>query len=68
MHTHMQVHAFTYRNSHHIMTTFTFRFPFNNTVLSIHLAMDWNEMNQQLIHESFPYITLLKIGHKLATH
>jgi len=28
-HTHMQVHAFTYRNSHQIMATFALGFPFN---------------------------------------
>jgi hypothetical protein len=37
-------------------------------VLSIHLAMDWNDMNQQLIHGNLPYITLLLIGQKLTTH
>jgi hypothetical protein len=37
-------------------------------VLSIHLAMDWNDMNQQLIHGNLPDITLLLIGQKLTTH
>jgi hypothetical protein len=36
-------------------------------VLSIHLAMDRNEMNQQLIHGNLPDITLLLTGRKL-TH
>jgi hypothetical protein len=37
-------------------------------VLSIHLAMDWNDMNQQLIHGNLPDITLLLISQKLTTH
>ena len=36
--------------------------------LSLRLAMDWNEMNQQAIHGNLPDITLLLIGHKLTTH
>jgi hypothetical protein len=36
-------------------------------VLIIHLAMDWNEMNQGLIHGKLPDISWLFIGHKL-TH
>jgi len=36
--------------------------------LSLHLAMDWNETNQQSIHGNLPDITLLLIGHKLSTH
>jgi hypothetical protein len=37
-------------------------------VLSIHLAMDRNKMNQQVIHGNLPDVTLLLIGHKLTTH
>ena len=39
-----------------------------NMALSLHLAMDWYEMNQQSIHGNLPDITLLLIGHKLTTH
>jgi hypothetical protein len=37
-------------------------------VLSIHLAMDWKDMNQQVIQGNLPDITLMLIGHKLTTH
>jgi hypothetical protein len=37
-------------------------------VLSIHLAMDWNEINQKSIQGNLPDITLLLIGHKVKTH
>jgi hypothetical protein len=36
-------------------------------VLIIHLAMDWNEMNQGSVHGNLPDIFWLFIGHKL-TH
>jgi len=35
-------------------------------VIIIHLAMDWNEMNQGLIHRKLSDISWLFIGHKLA--
>jgi len=34
-------------------------------LLIIHLAMDWNEMNQRSIRGNLPDITLLLIGHML---
>ena len=40
----------------------------SHTELSLHLALDWNERNQQFIHGNLPDITLLLIGYKLATH
>jgi len=37
-------------------------------VLIIHLARDWNEMNQPSICGNLLDITLLLIGHMLTTH
>jgi len=45
-----------------------FRHSNSHMELSLHLAMDWNEMNQQSIQGNLPDITLLLICHKLTTH